>query len=206
MSACEPGPATTLAAVRAVTPRRGGLEPRKRAAFGQARPRLGLKIGEGIGVWIDAGREIDPGLGRLGREPPGDFERAAVIGERSDRPRSSSIPTVMPFSLTLPLALAALIVEALIGYPAPLYRAIGHPVTWMGRWLAWLEAILNRARARASPRDGRRASSRFASISRRSRLSPGRRPASASRPARSALPRLPFSPRACRRSAASLST
>jgi adenosylcobinamide-phosphate synthase len=51
----------------------------------------------------------------------------------------------MPFSLSLPLALAAMIVEALIGYPAPLYRAIGHPVTWMGRWLAWLEARLNRA-------------------------------------------------------------
>jgi adenosylcobinamide-phosphate synthase len=50
----------------------------------------------------------------------------------------------MPLSLTLPLSLAALIVEALIGYPAPLYRAIGHPVTWMGRWLDWLEARLNR--------------------------------------------------------------
>ena len=53
----------------------------------------------------------------------------------------------MPLSLSLPLALAALIVEALIGYPAPLYRAIGHPVTWMGRWLAWLEAGLNRREA-----------------------------------------------------------
>src|SRR5271163_2861705 len=50
----------------------------------------------------------------------------------------------MSLSLSLPLALAAQIVEALIGYPAPLYRAIGHPVTWMGRWLAWLEARLNR--------------------------------------------------------------
>jgi adenosylcobinamide-phosphate synthase len=49
----------------------------------------------------------------------------------------------MPLSLSLPLSLAALIIEALIGYPAPLYRAIGHPVTWMGRWLAWLEPILN---------------------------------------------------------------
>ena len=48
-------------------------------------------------------------------------------------------------SFSLPLALAALIVEALFGYPAPLYRAIGHPVTWMGGWLAWLEARLNRA-------------------------------------------------------------
>jgi adenosylcobinamide-phosphate synthase len=53
----------------------------------------------------------------------------------------------MPFSLSLPLALAALIIEAKIGYPAPLYRAIGHPVTWMGRWLTFLEAQLNRAEA-----------------------------------------------------------
>src|SRR5277367_4353393 len=50
----------------------------------------------------------------------------------------------MPLSLTLPLALAATVIEALIGYPAPLYRAIGHPVTWMGRWLAGLEEIMNR--------------------------------------------------------------
>jgi adenosylcobinamide-phosphate synthase len=50
----------------------------------------------------------------------------------------------MPLSLSLPLALAAAVLEALIGYPASLYRAIGHPVTWMGRWLAWLEARLNR--------------------------------------------------------------
>jgi adenosylcobinamide-phosphate synthase len=49
----------------------------------------------------------------------------------------------MPLSLFPPLALAALLIEALIGYPAPLYRAIGHPVTWMGRWLAWQEPMLN---------------------------------------------------------------
>jgi adenosylcobinamide-phosphate synthase len=47
-------------------------------------------------------------------------------------------------SLSLTLALAATVLEALIGYPAPLYRAIGHPVTWMGRWLAGLEGIANR--------------------------------------------------------------
>jgi adenosylcobinamide-phosphate synthase len=53
----------------------------------------------------------------------------------------------MWFSFSLSLALAALIIEALIGYPAPFYRAIGHPVTWMGRWLAWLEGGLNRTDA-----------------------------------------------------------
>jgi adenosylcobinamide-phosphate synthase len=50
----------------------------------------------------------------------------------------------MSLSFSLLLALAALVVEGLFGYPAPLYRAIGHPVTWMGRWLAGLEQILNR--------------------------------------------------------------
>ncbi len=53
----------------------------------------------------------------------------------------------MSLPLSLPLALAAAVLEATFGYPAPLYRAIGHPVTWMGRWLAWLEASLNRAEA-----------------------------------------------------------
>src|SRR5260370_975911 len=52
----------------------------------------------------------------------------------------------MSLSHSLPLALAAMGLEALIGYPAPLYRAIGHPVTWMGAGLGWLEARLNRRR------------------------------------------------------------
>ncbi len=50
----------------------------------------------------------------------------------------------MALSYSLPLALTALLVEALIGYPAPVYRAIGHPVTWMGRWLGALDTAFNR--------------------------------------------------------------
>ena len=46
----------------------------------------------------------------------------------------------MSLSQSFPLALAALGLEALVGYPAPLYRVIGHPVTWMGAWLAWLDS------------------------------------------------------------------
>jgi adenosylcobinamide-phosphate synthase len=42
------------------------------------------------------------------------------------------------------LALSALILEAVIGYPAFVYRAIGHPVTWAGALLTWLESRLNR--------------------------------------------------------------
>jgi adenosylcobinamide-phosphate synthase len=45
---------------------------------------------------------------------------------------------------TLSLALAALVLEALVGYPQPLYRAIGHPVTWIGRLIGWLDRTLNR--------------------------------------------------------------
>ena len=45
------------------------------------------------------------------------------------------------------LALAALLVEATIGYPAFVYRAIGHPVTWIGALLAHLEKRLNRSTA-----------------------------------------------------------
>ena len=43
------------------------------------------------------------------------------------------------------LAVLALGVEALAGYPAPLFRRIGHPVTWMGGWLHRLEHGLNGA-------------------------------------------------------------
>ena len=50
----------------------------------------------------------------------------------------------MSLSTTLPLACLALAIEAAAGYPAWLYRAIGHPVTWMGAWLSGLETRLNR--------------------------------------------------------------
>lgn len=42
------------------------------------------------------------------------------------------------------MALAALLAEAAIGYPAFVYRAIGHPVTWMGALLSALESRFNR--------------------------------------------------------------
>jgi adenosylcobinamide-phosphate synthase len=50
----------------------------------------------------------------------------------------------MHLALSPLLALAALVIEALAGYPDVLYRAIGHPVTWMGAWLSWLDRRLNR--------------------------------------------------------------
>ncbi len=41
------------------------------------------------------------------------------------------------------LAPLALLLERLAGYPVPLFKAIGHPVTWMGALIGWLEARLN---------------------------------------------------------------
>jgi len=50
------------------------------------------------------------------------------------------------------LALAALLLEAPIGYPTFVYRAIGHPVTWMGALIGRLETRLNRPSAPESQR------------------------------------------------------
>jgi adenosylcobinamide-phosphate synthase len=41
--------------------------------------------------------------------------------------------------MSLGLALIAGAVEAGVGYPDALFRAIGHPVTWIGRLIAWAD-------------------------------------------------------------------
>jgi adenosylcobinamide-phosphate synthase len=45
--------------------------------------------------------------------------------------------------MTVPLTLFALLIELIAGYPDPLFRAIGHPVTWMGRLIDRLDRTLN---------------------------------------------------------------
>lgn len=45
-------------------------------------------------------------------------------------------------------ALLAMSVELALGYPDGLFRAIGHPVTWIGRLIAALDAGLNRGSRR----------------------------------------------------------
>ncbi len=50
----------------------------------------------------------------------------------------------MWWSDTLLIALIALITERLTGYPGWLYARIGHPVTWIGRLIGWLDANFNR--------------------------------------------------------------
>jgi adenosylcobinamide-phosphate synthase len=43
----------------------------------------------------------------------------------------------------LGLALVAGAIEAGVGYPDAVYRAIGHPVTWIGRLIAWADGRWN---------------------------------------------------------------
>ena len=44
----------------------------------------------------------------------------------------------------------ALIVERFIGYPQIVEDAIGHPVEWLGKLIAWLDKALNLRQASAS--------------------------------------------------------
>ena len=44
-----------------------------------------------------------------------------------------------------PLALIALLIEAIAGYPQGIFRAVGHPVTWIGALLSWGERRWNRS-------------------------------------------------------------
>ena len=54
--------------------------------------------------------------------------------------------------MAAPLALLALLIELMAGYPDRLLQSIGHPVTWMGRLIAWLDRRLNRDGADAETR------------------------------------------------------
>jgi adenosylcobinamide-phosphate synthase len=49
--------------------------------------------------------------------------------------------------MTVVLAFIAMLIELCLGYPAALHRAIGHPVSWIGRLIAWLDRVLNRETA-----------------------------------------------------------
>ncbi len=46
--------------------------------------------------------------------------------------------------MTVTLTLAALLIEALVGYPDRLVRSIGHPISWIGRLIGALERYCNR--------------------------------------------------------------
>jgi adenosylcobinamide-phosphate synthase len=46
--------------------------------------------------------------------------------------------------MAITLALLALLIEAVLGYPDWLSRTIGHPATWMGRLIGFFDQALNR--------------------------------------------------------------
>jgi adenosylcobinamide-phosphate synthase len=54
--------------------------------------------------------------------------------------------------MSVALALLAMVIELCAGYPQALLRAIGHPVTWIGRLIAALDRLLNRDKADAHRR------------------------------------------------------
>jgi len=54
--------------------------------------------------------------------------------------------------MAVTLAFLALLIEAVVGYPDWLLRAIGHPVTWIGRLIAVLDRMLNRDHMSAAGR------------------------------------------------------
>jgi adenosylcobinamide-phosphate synthase len=45
--------------------------------------------------------------------------------------------------MSVELALIAVAVEAIVGYPDFLYRAIGHPVSWIGKFIEWCNEAWN---------------------------------------------------------------
>ena len=49
----------------------------------------------------------------------------------------------MGLGFNLALITAALLFEAVVGYPDFVYRIIRHPVVWMGALIDWLDSRLN---------------------------------------------------------------
>lgn len=46
--------------------------------------------------------------------------------------------------MSIVLTLLALLIEATVGYPQAVVRAIGHPVMWIGHLIGWLDRTLNK--------------------------------------------------------------
>src|SRR5260370_14447513 len=52
-------------------------------------------------------------------------------------------PVIGTSAMFADLALIAVATEAIIGYPDAVYRLLGHPVTWIGRLIAWCDEAWN---------------------------------------------------------------
>src|SRR3984957_18813958 len=70
--------------------------------------------------------------------------------------------------MSVALALLAMMIELCAGYPQALWRAIGHPVTWIGRLITALDRLLNRDAPPPFPPpqagEGREGARRYAGI------------------------------------------
>jgi len=100
-------------------------------------------------------------LREAGAQPLPDAKSLLTIAEshakRGRRGRRESL--LMSLAFTLPLALAAAILDITVGYPDALFRLVRHPVVWIGSLIGGLEARLNRP---GEPFAARRAAGLFA--------------------------------------------
>src|SRR5260370_16651998 len=55
----------------------------------------------------------------------------------------AAAPVIGTSAMFADLALIAVATEAIIGYPDAVYRLVGHPVTWIGRLIAWCDETWN---------------------------------------------------------------
>src|SRR5258707_6845225 len=64
-------------------------------------------------------------------------------------------PVIGTSAMFADLALIAVVTEAIIGYPDAVYRLAGHPVTWIGRLIAWCDKAWNSPALSFEARRGR---------------------------------------------------
>ncbi len=133
-----------MVGVRRAVGRGGGLPERADlGGLGQARPGAGLQRGHGIGDRLIPVERSSQGSGVVGKGLSEPAEIAAMRDRggltRGNAPhRMVHLPGT--FADTLAVLAVALGIEAAAGYPDALYRAAGHPVTWIGRLITALGA------------------------------------------------------------------
>src|SRR5690242_14419216 len=85
-----------------------------------------------------------------GSGAPGNIRRAAARSPPCMRRVGAPFWDRMSIVTTL----LALLIEATVGYPQAVVRAIGHPVMWIGRLISWLDRSLNKETDTAAIRRG----------------------------------------------------
>ena len=114
------------------------------ATSGKRANRSARKTRQRIGIGIDPGREVDERFGRAREQAPGGAEIAAM--------QQRFVSAADRRTMSVALALIAMLIELCFGYPERLLRAIGHPVTLIGHLIGALDRMLNRDRAASAER------------------------------------------------------